>query len=89
LQGINAQFQRTIEFVHPHLGCIITQREVGMDTESYEVALKNTSNKCVKITNSTPHLTDQLFISIWCHKTTPNANNFPAIKSMFQMLFWD
>ncbi len=31
-----------LEFVHPHLGCIITQREVGMDTESYEVALKNT-----------------------------------------------
>ncbi len=31
-----------IEFVHPHLNCIITQREVGIDTESYEVALKNT-----------------------------------------------
>ncbi|WP_349432298.1 PilT/PilU family type 4a pilus ATPase [Methylomarinum sp. Ch1-1] len=31
-----------IEFEHPHLGCIITQREVGIDTESYEVALKNT-----------------------------------------------
>lgn len=31
-----------IEFVHPHIGCIITQREVGLDTESYEVALKNT-----------------------------------------------
>jgi twitching motility protein PilU len=31
-----------IEFVHPHKGCIITQREVGLDTESYEVALKNT-----------------------------------------------
>lgn len=31
-----------IEFIHPHLGCIVTQREVGMDTESYEVALKNT-----------------------------------------------
>lgn len=31
-----------IEFVHPHLGCIVTQREVGLDTESYEVALKNT-----------------------------------------------
>ncbi|HEY5138177.1 MAG TPA: PilT/PilU family type 4a pilus ATPase, partial [Methylococcales bacterium] len=31
-----------IEFHHPHLGCIITQREVGLDTESYEVALKNT-----------------------------------------------
>ncbi|MGR9074319.1 MAG: ATPase, T2SS/T4P/T4SS family, partial [Gammaproteobacteria bacterium] len=31
-----------IEFTHPHLGCIITQREVGIDCESYEVALKNT-----------------------------------------------
>jgi twitching motility protein PilU len=31
-----------IEFLHPHMGCIITQREVGIDTESYEVALKNT-----------------------------------------------
>jgi len=31
-----------IEFLHPHLGCIVTQREVGIDTESYEVALKNT-----------------------------------------------
>jgi twitching motility protein PilU len=31
-----------IEFMHPHQGCIITQREVGLDTESYEVALKNT-----------------------------------------------
>lgn len=31
-----------IEFVHQHQGCIITQREVGIDTESFEVALKNT-----------------------------------------------
>ncbi|GAB6140881.1 type IV pilus ATPase PilU [Methylosoma difficile] len=31
-----------MEFVHPHLGCIVTQREVGVDTESYEIALKNT-----------------------------------------------
>ncbi|WKJ90399.1 PilT/PilU family type 4a pilus ATPase [Methylomonas montana] len=31
-----------IEFMHPHKGCIITQREVGLDTESFEVALKNT-----------------------------------------------
>jgi twitching motility protein PilU len=31
-----------MEFVHPHLGCIVTQREVGVDTESYDVALKNT-----------------------------------------------
>jgi len=30
-----------IEFVHPHDGCIVTQREVGLDTESFEVALKN------------------------------------------------
>lgn len=31
-----------MEYEHPHLGCIITQREVGIDTDSYEVALKNT-----------------------------------------------
>jgi twitching motility protein PilU len=31
-----------IEFHHPHLGCIVTQREVGVDSESFEVALKNT-----------------------------------------------
>ncbi len=31
-----------VEFVHHHKGCIVTQREVGTDTESFEVALKNT-----------------------------------------------
>lgn len=31
-----------IEFVHSHKGCLVTQREVGLDTESYEVALANT-----------------------------------------------
>lgn len=31
-----------IEYVHQHAGCIVTQREVGIDTESYSVALKNT-----------------------------------------------
>ena len=31
-----------IEFIHQHQGCIVTQREVGIDTESFEVALKNT-----------------------------------------------
>jgi len=31
-----------IEFVHQHKGCIINQREVGMDTDSFEDALKNT-----------------------------------------------
>ncbi|PML78221.1 type IV pili twitching motility protein PilT [Enterovibrio norvegicus] len=30
-----------IEFIHPHDQCIVTQREIGIDTESYEVALKN------------------------------------------------
>ncbi|OEF06451.1 PilT/PilU family type 4a pilus ATPase [Vibrio genomosp. F10] len=30
-----------IEFVHEHQRCIVTQREVGLDTESYEVGLKN------------------------------------------------
>ena len=31
-----------IEFVHQHKSCIVTQREVGVDTDSYEIALKNT-----------------------------------------------
>jgi len=31
-----------IEFVHEHKKCIVTQREVGVDTDSWEVALKNT-----------------------------------------------
>ncbi len=31
-----------IEYIHNHQGCIVTQREVGLDTESFEVALKNT-----------------------------------------------
>ena len=31
-----------VEFVHDHGNCIVTQREVGVDTESYGIALKNT-----------------------------------------------
>ncbi len=31
-----------IEYVHSHAGCIITQREIGIDTDSWENALKNT-----------------------------------------------
>ena len=31
-----------IEYVHPHQGCVITQREVGIDTETWHAALKNT-----------------------------------------------
>jgi twitching motility protein PilU len=31
-----------VEYVHPHKGCVITQREVGVDTDSWHAALKNT-----------------------------------------------
>ncbi len=31
-----------IEFTHEHQQCLVTQREVGVDTESYEIAMKNT-----------------------------------------------
>ena len=31
-----------VKFFHPHQGCIVNQREVGVDTNSYEEALKNT-----------------------------------------------
>jgi twitching motility protein PilU len=30
-----------VEYVHPHRNCVITQREVGVDTDSFENALKN------------------------------------------------
>jgi len=31
-----------VEYVHEHINCIITHREVGVDTDSWEAALKNT-----------------------------------------------
>jgi len=31
-----------VEYVHPHKGCVISQREVGVDTDSWHAALKNT-----------------------------------------------
>ena len=31
-----------IEFIHQHKNCIITQREIGVDTENWPIALKNT-----------------------------------------------
>ena len=31
-----------VEYVHPHKNCVITQREVGVDTDGWGVALKNT-----------------------------------------------
>ena len=30
-----------VEFVHPHKNCVVTQREVGLDTDSWASALKN------------------------------------------------
>jgi twitching motility protein PilU len=30
-----------VEFVHPHANCIVTHREVGVDTDSWSIALKN------------------------------------------------
>ena len=31
-----------VEYVHAHKGCVITQRDVGVDTDSWHTALKNT-----------------------------------------------
>ena len=31
-----------VEYVHPHKGCVITHREVGVDTDSWHAALRNT-----------------------------------------------
>lgn len=41
-QGHIITIEDPIEFVHEHGKCIVTQRELGVDTGSYELALKNT-----------------------------------------------
>jgi twitching motility protein PilU len=40
-QGHIITIEDPIEFVHPHVNCIISQRDVGLDTYSYALALKN------------------------------------------------
>ncbi|MGE5863913.1 MAG: PilT/PilU family type 4a pilus ATPase [Rhizobacter sp.] len=41
-QGHIITIEDPVEFVHPHKNCIVTQREVGLDTEGWAQALKNT-----------------------------------------------
>jgi twitching motility protein PilU len=41
-QGHIVSIEDPVEYVHPHHGCVITQREVGVDTDSWHAALKNT-----------------------------------------------
>jgi twitching motility protein PilU len=41
-RGHIVSIEDPVEYVHPHDGCVITQREVGVDTDSWHAALKNT-----------------------------------------------
>jgi twitching motility protein PilU len=41
-QGHIVTIEDPIEYVHEHKNCIVTQREVGVDTDSWQAALKNT-----------------------------------------------
>jgi twitching motility protein PilU len=41
-QGHIITIEDPVEFVHPHKNCVVTQREVGLDTDNWESALKNT-----------------------------------------------
>ena len=41
-RGHIVSIEDPVEYVHPHKGCVITQREVGIDTETWHNALKNT-----------------------------------------------
>jgi twitching motility protein PilU len=41
-QGHIITIEDPIEFVHEHKKCIVTQREIGVDTDNWEIALKNT-----------------------------------------------
>ena len=38
-----------VEFVHPHKNCVVTQREVGLDTESWASALKNSMRQAPNV----------------------------------------
>ena len=40
-QGHIVTIEDPVEFVHPHKNCVVTQREVGLDTDSWDAALKN------------------------------------------------
>ncbi len=40
-QGHIVTVEDPVEFVHPHKNCIVTQREIGLDTDDWEIALKN------------------------------------------------
>ena len=40
-QGHIVTVEDPIEFVHPHRNCIVTQREIGLDTEGWDAALKD------------------------------------------------
>ncbi len=41
-QGHIVTIEDPVEYVHPHNQCVVTQREVGVDTDSWHAALKNT-----------------------------------------------
>jgi twitching motility protein PilU len=41
-QGHIITIEDPIEYVHAHKNCVITQREIGIDTDDWEIALKNT-----------------------------------------------
>jgi twitching motility protein PilU len=41
-QGHIITIEDPIEYVHPHKNCVVTQREVGVDCENWNVALRNT-----------------------------------------------
>jgi len=41
-RGHIVSIEDPVEYVHPHKGCVITQREVGVDTDTWHAALKNT-----------------------------------------------
>lgn len=41
-QGHIITIEDPVEYVHDHINCIITHREVGVDTDNWEAALKNT-----------------------------------------------
>lgn len=87
-QGHIVSIEDPIEFIHKPEGCIVTQREIGIDTASYESALANTLRQSpdmivigeIRSRESMQHALEFAETGHLCLATLHAANTFQAIE---------
>lgn len=87
-QGHIVSIEDPIEYIHKPEGCIITQREIGIDTASYEAALSNTLRQSpdmivigeVRSRETMQHALEFAETGHLCLATLHAANTFQAIE---------